>query len=186
SGHPRPGRDPHRQHQVRPRLRDNGCYQATLPGARRPEHGSAVRSTGVRFLVIRQSREWWVVDDVIRAQLGPSHPLARALHESLTDLGNGNASPHTIRAYAGDLLAFAAHHERGPGAVTAAPVRAYLAGAANLSPATRKRKRAALASFYRWAYREPPRQRRPAAARPGRPPRDRRAGPPGLERLRPL
>jgi hypothetical protein len=166
-------------------FRDNGCYQASLPGVRRPEHGSAVPPAGVRFLVIRQSREWWVVDEVIRAQLAPSHPLARALDEFLTDLGNGNASPHTICAYRGDLLAFAAHHEGGPGAVTAAPVRAYLAETANLSPATRKRKRAALASFCRWAYREPPRQRRPAAARPGRQPRHRRAGRPGRERLRP-
>jgi integrase/recombinase XerD len=48
------------------------------------------------------------VDEVIRAQLGPSHPLARALDEFLIDLGNGNASPHTIRAYRGDLLVFAA------------------------------------------------------------------------------
>jgi integrase/recombinase XerC/integrase/recombinase XerD len=56
------------------------------------------------------------------------------LHEFLTDLGN--ASPHTIRAYRGDPLAFAAHHDGGPGAVTAAPVRAYLAETANPSPAT--------------------------------------------------
>ena len=37
-----------------------------------------------------------VVNEVIRAQLGPSHPLALALDEFLTDLGN--ASKHTIRA----------------------------------------------------------------------------------------
>jgi integrase/recombinase XerD len=93
------------------------------------------------------------MDEVIRDQLGLSHPLARALDDFLTDLRNGNASPHTIRAYRGDLLAFAAHHDGGPGELTAAPVRAYLAETADLSPASRKRKRAAVASFCRWAVR---------------------------------
>ncbi|GII05576.1 hypothetical protein [Planobispora takensis] len=37
--------------------------------------------------------------------------------------------------------------------MTAAPVRAYLAGLAELSPAGRKRKRAAIASFTKWAVR---------------------------------
>ena len=48
--------------------------------------------------------------------------------------------------YRGDLLAFAAHHDGGPDAVTAVPVHAYLAETAGLSPATRKRKRAAVAA----------------------------------------
>src|SRR5262249_24880534 len=73
--------------------------------------------------------------------------------EFLTDLRDGNASAHTIRAYRGDLLAFADHHDGGPGELTAAPVRAYLAETAVLSPATRKRKRAAVASFCKWAVR---------------------------------
>lgn len=81
------------------------------------------------------------MDEVIRENLGSGHPLARALDEFLTDLRNGNASAHTIRAYRGDLLAFAAHHDAGPGELTAGPVRAYLAEAADLAPATRKRKR---------------------------------------------
>lgn len=93
------------------------------------------------------------MDDVIREQLGPSHPLARAFDDFLTDLRNGNASDHTIRAYRGDLLAFAAHHDGETAALTAAPVRAYLAEVAGLAPATRKRKRAAVASFCRWAVR---------------------------------
>jgi integrase/recombinase XerD len=93
------------------------------------------------------------VDEVIREQLGPSHPLAPALNEFLTDLRNGNASVHTIRAYRGDLLAFAAHHDAGPGELTAAPVRTYLVETTGLAPATRKRKRAAVASFCRWAVR---------------------------------
>lgn len=93
------------------------------------------------------------MDDVIRENLGSVHPLATALDEFLTDLRNGNASAHTIRAYRGDLLAFATHHDAGPGELTAVPVRAYLAEAAGLAPATRKRKRAAVASFCRWAVR---------------------------------
>jgi len=68
-------------------------------------------------------------------------------------LRNGNASAHTIPAYRGDLLAFAAHHYAGVSEPTAAPVRAYLAETTGLAPATRKRDRAAVASFCRWAVR---------------------------------
>lgn len=93
------------------------------------------------------------MDEAIREQLGSAHPLARALDEFLTDLANGNASAHTIRAYRSDLLGFAGHHAASPGELTAAPVRAYLAETAGLAPATRKRKRAAVASFCRWAVR---------------------------------
>src|SRR5260370_27281664 len=39
------------------------------------------------------------------------------------------------------------------GGLSAGPVRAYLAEIAGLAPATRKRKRAAVASFCRWAVR---------------------------------
>jgi integrase/recombinase XerC/integrase/recombinase XerD len=74
--------------------------------------------------------------------------IARRSTDSDTD-----ASAHTIRAYRGDLLQFAAHHDAGPGELTVTPVRAFLAGNAELAPATRKRKRAAVASFCRWAIR---------------------------------
>jgi integrase/recombinase XerD len=84
---------------------------------------------------------------VIVEQLGRSHPLAAHLDDFLTDLANAGASPHTRRAYRGDLIAFAAHHGEEIGALTAAPIRAYLAELADLSLATRKRKRAAVASF---------------------------------------
>ncbi|MCN0154353.1 tyrosine-type recombinase/integrase [Salinispora arenicola] len=93
------------------------------------------------------------MDETIQDQLGSGHPLAAALDAFLTDLANGNASGHTIRAYRGDLLRFAAHHDAGPGELTVTPVRAYLAETAGLAPATRKRKRAAVASFCRWAVR---------------------------------
>ncbi|GAB3083066.1 tyrosine-type recombinase/integrase [Micromonospora schwarzwaldensis] len=93
------------------------------------------------------------MDEAIREQLGTGHPLAAALDAFLGDLANGNASAHTIRAYRGDLLQFAAHHDAGPGELTVAPVRAFLAETAGLAPATRKPKRAAVASFCRWAVR---------------------------------
>jgi integrase len=93
------------------------------------------------------------VDDVIPKHLGSAHPLAPALDEFLTDLRNGNASAHTIRAYRGDLLAFAAHHYAGPSELTAVPVRAYLTETTGLAPSTRKRKRAAVASFCQWVVR---------------------------------
>ncbi|HEX9352196.1 MAG TPA: tyrosine-type recombinase/integrase, partial [Streptosporangiaceae bacterium] len=86
-------------------------------------------------------------------QLGAAHPFARHLSDFLTDLGNANASAHTIRAYRGDLLQFAAHHDGEIGDLSAGPVRAYLAQIAGLAPATRKRKRAAVASICRWAVR---------------------------------
>jgi integrase/recombinase XerD len=92
-------------------------------------------------------------DPAVTGHLRTAHPLARHLSDFLTDLGNANASAQTIRAYRGDLLQFAAHHDGEIGELTAGPVRAYLAGIAGLAPSTRKRKRAAVASFCRWAVR---------------------------------
>ncbi|MEV0150664.1 MULTISPECIES: tyrosine-type recombinase/integrase [unclassified Nonomuraea] len=93
------------------------------------------------------------MDPVIVEQLGRAHPLAAHLNDFLTDLANAGASFHTRRAYRGDLIAFAAHHGEEIGRLTAAPIRAYLAEIADLSPASRKRKRAAVASFAKWAAR---------------------------------
>ncbi|WP_371825761.1 site-specific integrase [Nonomuraea turcica] len=67
------------------------------------------------------------------------------MDDFLTDLANAGASAHTRRAYRGDLIAFAAHHGEEIGALSAVPVRAFLAELAELSPASRKRKRAAVA-----------------------------------------
>ena len=83
----------------------------------------------------------------------PGHPLARHIDDFLTDLANANKPRNTIRAYRGDLIAFAAHHDGEIGELTAAPVRAFLGEIAGQAPATRKRKRAAVASFCRWAVR---------------------------------
>ncbi|GGT46163.1 tyrosine-type recombinase/integrase [Nonomuraea spiralis] len=93
------------------------------------------------------------MDPVIAEQLGRTHPLARHLDDFLTDLANAGKSAHTRLAYRGDLIAFAAHHGEETGELTAAPVRAYLPELAELSPAGRKRKRAAVASFTKWAIR---------------------------------
>jgi integrase/recombinase XerD len=93
------------------------------------------------------------MDPAIAEALGHHHPLARHIGDFLTDLSNANKSGHTVRAYRGDLIAFAGHHDGEIGELTAAPIRAFLADIAGSSPATRKRKRAAVASFCRWAVR---------------------------------
>src|SRR5579863_8049829 len=77
----------------------------------------------------------------------PGHPLARHIDDFLTDLANVNKPRNTIRAYRSDLIAFAAHHDGETGSITAVPVRAFLSEIAGQAPATRKRKRAAVASF---------------------------------------
>jgi hypothetical protein len=58
-------------------------------------------ASALRFPVIWQlgEREVPVVDPAVTRQLGAAHPLARHLSDFLTDLGNANASAHTIRAY---------------------------------------------------------------------------------------
>jgi integrase/recombinase XerC/integrase/recombinase XerD len=94
------------------------------------------------------------VDPAITAALGASHPLARHLDDFLVDLANANRSGQTIRAYRGDLIAFAAHHDGPLEQLGAAAIRAFLADVAGLAPATRKRKRASVASFCRWAVRQ--------------------------------
>lgn len=91
--------------------------------------------------------------DAVRAALGTAHPLARHIGDFLTDQKNAGRSEHTVRAYRGDLIGFAAHHDEKISELTAAPIRAYLSEIAGLAPSSRKRKRAAAASFCRWAVR---------------------------------
>jgi len=83
----------------------------------------------------------------------PGHPLAAHIDDFLADLANANKPRNTIRAYRGDLIAFAAHHDGEIGDLSAAPVRAFLGEIAVQAASTRKRKRAAVASFCRWAVR---------------------------------
>ena len=47
-------------------------------------------------------------------------PLAAHIDDFLTDLANANKPRNTIRAYRGDLVAFAAHHDGEIGGITAA------------------------------------------------------------------
>ena len=83
----------------------------------------------------------------------PGHPLAGHIDDFLADLANANKPRNTIRAYRGDLIAFAAHHDGDIAGLTATSVRAFLSEIAAQAPATRKRKRAAVASFCKWAVR---------------------------------
>ncbi|MBF6189102.1 tyrosine-type recombinase/integrase [Nocardia farcinica] len=80
-------------------------------------------------------------------------PLAVHIEQFLTDLANANRPANTLRAYRGDLTGFAEHVDGGIDGVTVAAVRGFLSGIADLAPATRKRKRAAVAAFCRWAVR---------------------------------
>jgi len=83
----------------------------------------------------------------------PGHPLAHHIDDFLADLANANRPRNTIRAYRGDLIGFAAHHDGDIAGLSAAPGRAFLSEIAGQAPATRKRKRAAVASFCKWAVR---------------------------------
>ncbi|MGK8487802.1 tyrosine-type recombinase/integrase [Nocardia asiatica] len=58
-----------------------------------------------------------------------------------------------MRAYRGDLTGFAEYVDGGIDGVTVAALREFLSAIADLAPATRKRKRAAVAAFCRWAVR---------------------------------
>ncbi|GAA4102982.1 tyrosine-type recombinase/integrase [Nonomuraea soli] len=93
------------------------------------------------------------MDPVIAEQLGRDHPLTAHLNDFLTDKRKAGASGQTIRAYRGDLIQFTAHVDGDLAELSAAPIRAFLADLGALSAATRKRKRAAIASFCRWAVR---------------------------------
>lgn len=80
--------------------------------------------------------------------------LSAPVTDFLAELAHANRSRHTCRAYATDLAQFSAFY-RGPvGGVTAAAIRSFMATLERLSPASRARKRSALASFLDWAHRQ--------------------------------
>jgi len=87
------------------------------------------------------------------------HPPARdrsldaVITDFLTDLAHSNRSIHTQHAYAADLARFSAFYTGPVEGVTADVLRAFFATRTYLSPATRARTQAALASFLGWAYR---------------------------------
>ncbi len=69
----------------------------------------------------------------------PGHPLALHIDDFLADLANANRPRNTIRAYRGDLIAFAAHHDGQIAGLSATPIRAFLGEIAGQAPSTRKR-----------------------------------------------
>lgn len=75
------------------------------------------------------------------------------IEDFLTDLANANKPANTIRAYRGDLNAFADHYDGDLTVMGVEAVRAFLSAITAQAPATRKRKRAAVAAFCRWAVR---------------------------------
>jgi len=79
--------------------------------------------------------------------------LAALIDDVLTDLVQSNRSIHTRRAYAADLTRFVSCYGGPANGITADVLRAFFASLAHLSPASRARKQAALASFLGWAYR---------------------------------
>lgn len=87
-------------------------------------------------------------------QLSPGELVA----EYLLELERQRKPAHTVRAYLGDVRSFLAYFEREggslfPGGVRAEDVRSYLSAlrASEAKPATLHRRRAGLASFFRWA-----------------------------------
>jgi len=80
-------------------------------------------------------------------------PLAMDIETFLEDLRNANTSANTIRAYRADLTAFAEHYDGNLATMGVDPIRAFLSSIARQAPATRKRKRAAVSAFCRWAVR---------------------------------
>jgi site-specific recombinase XerD len=69
----------------------------------------------------------------------------------LADLAHANHSSHTCRAYAADLAQLCAFHPGPIQTITADVLRAFFVRHAQLRPATRARKQAAVARFLTWA-----------------------------------
>jgi integrase/recombinase XerD len=69
----------------------------------------------------------------------------------LADLAHANHSPHTCRAYATDLAQLCAFHQGPIQTITANVLRTFFEMHAQLRPATRARKQAAVARFLTWA-----------------------------------
>jgi len=80
--------------------------------------------------------------------------LQTAIADFLADLTYSNRSAHTRRVYAADLQQFAAFYRGSLADITVDVLRAHFATWTSLSPATRARKQAAIASFLAWAYRQ--------------------------------
>jgi integrase/recombinase XerD len=79
---------------------------------------------------------------------------AAAIAAFLAELARTNRSPATQRAYAHDLQRFSRFYQGSLRRVTSAVLRQFLQTLVHLSPASRCRQEAALASWLRWAYRQ--------------------------------
>ncbi len=79
--------------------------------------------------------------------------LGAVITDFLADLAHSNRSAHTRQAYAADLARFSSFYTGPVDGITADVLRAFFATRTHLSPATRARTQAALASFLGWAYR---------------------------------
>ncbi len=80
--------------------------------------------------------------------------VADAASGYLADLANADRSANTRANYRSDLAAFARYYDGPLSGVTAVTLRGYFSTLTSLSPATRARRQAALASFLGWAYRQ--------------------------------
>ncbi len=79
-------------------------------------------------------------------------PLDGLVAAFLTDLAHANRSFHTRHAYATDLAQLCAFHQGPMQAITVQVLRNFFHKHLHLSPATRARKQAAIASFLTWAH----------------------------------
>ncbi len=78
--------------------------------------------------------------------------MEAAIAAFLAELEQANHSPHTHHAYASDLAAFHRYYSCPLSSISADTLRAYFSTLSGLSPATRARKQASLASFLGWAF----------------------------------
>src|SRR5574341_1346142 len=79
-------------------------------------------------------------------------PLAESIQAFLADLQHSNRSAHTLRAYRTDLDELALFHPGTLDQIDTRLLRDFFEHSAHLSPASRSRKQAAVASFLKWAY----------------------------------
>lgn len=78
-------------------------------------------------------------------------PLPALVQEFLDDLREANKSKHTVRAYKSDLEQFRDYYQGPLTGITPAVLRGFSAKFRDLSPTSRARKQATLASFLTWA-----------------------------------
>lgn len=78
--------------------------------------------------------------------------LVVPIEDFLAELQHSNRSAHTLRAYRTDLAEFAHFYHGTVDQIDTHILRSFFEQHSQLSPATRSRKQAAVASFLKWAY----------------------------------